>query len=91
MAKTASGLSMLTANRLHDGAVVYLAADGTWSERITDAVSAQGEALQAMQDAAARAVAENLVVDLTAINVELSLRERIRRTGPTVRPDLSRA
>jgi glutamate dehydrogenase/leucine dehydrogenase len=82
---------VLTANRLRDGAVVYLAADGTWSERIDAAAPAQDEALKALHDIAAQALAANIVVDVAAINVDLSLRERIRRTGPTVRPDLARA
>jgi len=85
MAKAVAGPGVITANRLHDGAVVYLTADGGWSEHIAAALVASAEALAAVQPAA-----QNTVVDVTTISADLSLREKIRLTGPTVRPDLAR-
>jgi hypothetical protein len=91
MAKLTAGPSVITANRLADGAVVYLSADGGWSEQIDQATAAHSDALAALLTAAAKAVADNIVVDVNAVSADLSLRERIRRAGPTVRPDLARA
>jgi hypothetical protein len=81
-----------TAQRLCDGAVVFLAERG-WSERIDDA--------QVTNDAEAhrrRVESDPRVVDPYPIQVERSgervvpvrRRERIRSRGPTVRPDLNR-
>jgi hypothetical protein len=99
MAKTQARYSVVTANRLRDGAVVYLAADGTWTERIEAAAVAGGEAaLAALTHRAEESAARNLVIDVAVIAVAdagqtdpATLREQIRRRGPTVRPDLARA
>ncbi len=90
---------IVTANRLHDGLVVYLSAGDEWSKRIEDsrlaATEAEGEALMAV---AAEAVTARRVVDPYLIEVErrddaivpVRYREVIRAVGPLVRPDLCR-
>ncbi|MGQ9365886.1 DUF2849 domain-containing protein [Azospirillum sp. A39] len=100
MAKEPSrtGLQAITANRLRDGAVVWLGAGNAWVERVEAAASfdaaAVGEALAAAQ-AAERA---NLVVGVYAFEVEMRggvpqpsrYRERVRALGPSVRTDLGK-
>lgn len=90
---------LLTANRLTDGAVVYLHADGGWTERVDDARVAAGPAeADALvetggQERNARQIVDPYLVDLTDANERARphrLRERIRAVGPTVRPDLAR-
>ena len=92
-----AGGKILTANRLRDGAVVYLGRDGNWSSEIATARFAHNdEEEQALKDAGAAAAKANLVVDVQVIDTAVSdkrplrLRELIRATGPTVRPDLAR-
>lgn len=89
---------VLTANRLSDGAVVYLGADG-WSEWIENArVAGDGETAADLEACGTRAVAERQVVDPYLIEVRedagrlapARLRERIRAAGPTVRLDLGK-
>jgi len=75
----------MTANRLDDGRVVYLASDSAWVEDIRRA------ALFDDEDSALSAVADTSnVVGLYSIELEdqapagsKRLRERIRRDGPT--------
>ncbi|MEX2202073.1 MAG: DUF2849 domain-containing protein [Dongiaceae bacterium] len=90
---------IFNANDINNGRVVYLAADGSWSERIADAAvvqSAEDEArLQAVADAAFEA---RRVVDVYAVDVAIEdgrirplvYRERIRAEGPSVRLDLGK-
>lgn len=99
MAKNKDFTRIVTANRLRDGYVVFLTTEGAWSEKTEAAAVAktteQEEALLAQAQASVRACH---VVDPTVIDVDqadtsapLRFRERIRRAGPTVRPDLARA
>jgi hypothetical protein len=90
---------MITANRLSDGLVVFLDAAGGWSEDFhKGAIMADGAAKAEALALAARAAADNLIVDPYAIELELraghlapkALREQIRATGPTVRTDLGK-
>ena len=90
-------LQVLTANRLRDGQVVYLAEDDTWSEQLQDAIVADtDEMAKTLLALGARATEAHLVVDayLFAVNIEngrilpLSRREQIRAAGPSVRIDL---
>lgn len=83
----------LTANRLKDGAVVYLRADGGWSEKIALAAAAADPAdLERLLERAAEAVSAQFVVAPYAIEVTaesgavkpVGLREHIRAFGPTV-------
>ncbi|MEL7030430.1 MAG: DUF2849 domain-containing protein, partial [Pseudomonadota bacterium] len=80
--------------RLGDGAVVYLDADGDWVEPLADAALLQGDAAD---EALARAeTREKEIVGAYLIDVEPGgaasgqkwIRETIRGSGPTVRPDL---
>jgi hypothetical protein len=86
---------VVTGNRLRDGAVVYLAPGGAWSERLADAVlAASADDERRLMDAAAAAVAARIVVAPYAFEVALgeagprprSQREAIRARGPSVRP-----
>lgn len=87
----------ITANRLLDGFVIYLTADGGWSERLADAAVADGKEAAAEQLAVAEAQARaGKVIGPYAFKVEtdgahalpLGQRETIRTLGPTVRTDL---
>lgn len=89
----------LTANRLTDGVVVFLAEDGRWSVTLEDAAvvsdEARAEELEALGNASEAA---NQVVGVYWMAVEQTqhgwrptrLRERIRALGPTVCADLTR-
>ena len=84
---------MITANRLGDGAVVFLAAGGRWVERFEDGRlsnnEAEAAALQQIADAAvicAEVVAPYLI-DVGVIDGRLQptrYRERIRAEGPSI-------
>lgn len=82
--------SVLTANRLVDGAVVFLDPHGRWSERFANARGLAGDAdkagaLERGQAAvAACEVVEPYLVALGADGRPERLRERIRADGPTV-------
>ena len=91
----------VTANRLNDGVVVYLTAEGSWSERVEDgAVVAPGAEEKALLAAADRSVAARLVVAPYAIDVDVGAtgqvrpvryRERIRADGPSIHPQFAKA
>lgn len=92
-------LQMVTANRLADGAVVFLGGDGQWCERCEDGrIATDAAEAQALLAAAERDVAACVVVAPYLIEVAidggpprpLRLREQIRALGPTVRPDLGK-
>ncbi|MFD1332854.1 DUF2849 domain-containing protein [Methylopila musalis] len=98
-AKTKAATQVVTANRLIDGLVVYLAPGGEWTERLNEAeLLASPETLAAAVEAGKRSEAARVVVESYPIDVErepsglrpLRLREVIRAAGPTVRPDLAR-
>ncbi|MEZ5871289.1 MAG: DUF2849 domain-containing protein [Nitratireductor sp.] len=86
-------MKTITANRLDDGAVVWLSGAG-WETSIAQAaVLSAPDAIDAGLQAAARAVANREVVEIAAIDVTLDqnrrpvpvrLRERIRAFGPTI-------
>jgi hypothetical protein len=87
---------ILTANRLDDGVVVYLAEDGTWAERIVAAqVACDDDA--AADLVAAGEIAEHLCQVIGAYLMKvadngtrrpLGTRETIRSKGPSVLSDL---
>ena len=95
-------LKIVTANRLREGDVVYLADDGDWSDWITDGGVAESPEEEARLLATAeRAVEARLVIapylmEVARANGEtgelrpLGQREIIRATGPSVRPDLGK-
>ena len=86
----------VTANRLSDGAVVFLVSAGHWSELLSDVTAAESkdgaERLMgiAETDAATKVVGPYLIdLDPTSEEPEaVSLRERLRAAGPSVRLDL---
>ena len=89
---------MIIANRLRDGAVVFLAGDEGWELAIAGgAVIADPEEATRLLAVAKRHEAECKVVDPTLIDVEIkdgqprptAIREAIRAFGPTVRTDLT--
>ena len=89
---------VLTANRLNDGEVVYLALDGAWVERIAGAQvlasKAEGEAALATGVEAERnlLVVHAYLFDVTPADTTkpVKMREIIRAAGPTVRRDLGK-
>jgi Protein of unknown function (DUF2849) len=84
--------NVVTANRLVDGIVVYLAADGSWTEDIAGARIAETEdETKALEAEAAKDVALRKVVAVYPMEVALadgsvdplSVRERIRASHRT--------
>jgi hypothetical protein len=98
-ARGKGGPQAVTANRLADGIVVFLAADGGWVEHPDGAVLARqpGES-EALMAKAEQAVADRVIVGPYLIDMvetasgpePAALRERIRAAGPTVRRDLGK-
>ncbi|WP_448190825.1 DUF2849 domain-containing protein [Azospirillum sp. sgz301742] len=91
-------LKAITANRLRDGAVVWLGPQNDWVERIEAAAAYEdaraAQALVIAQEDEAR----NIVVAIYTLEVELAdgapvplrTKERIRALGPSVRADLGK-
>jgi Protein of unknown function (DUF2849) len=84
--------SVVTANRLVDGIVVYLAKEGGWTEEIGQARLAETEdEVKALEETAAKDVAARKVVAVYPMDVAvrdgtvdpLSVRERIRAAHRT--------
>ncbi len=84
--------SVITANRLTDGIIVYLASDGEWTEQIADArVADTDEEIKVLEAEAEKAVRERLVISVYPMAVALedgavdplSVRERIRAAHRT--------
>ena len=84
--------SVITANRLTDGIVVYLASGGEWTEQIAEARLADtDEEIKALEAEAEKAVQERLVISVYPMPVvlndgavdPLSVRERIRAAHRT--------
>jgi hypothetical protein len=85
--------NVVTANRLIDGIVVYLAPDGGWVEELARAKLADTEdETKVLESEAAKAVAERRVVAVYPMEVALmndgvpvatSVRERIRASHRT--------
>lgn len=99
MAKPVSDLQIVTANRLLDGEVVFLAPDLSWSERVHKAWVARTEEGRAILLAEGdKAVSENHIVGPYLIPVKeedgmvepLQHREKMRTLGPSVRRDLGK-
>jgi len=84
---------VISANRLADGIVVYVAHDGSWCERLSEAkifaskAEAEAGLLIAQSDAKQNLVVEPVVVEVTEDASGLrpvTLREAIRALGPTI-------
>ena len=86
-------LQMITANRLSDGAVVYLDQEESWSIDFSDGQIVEETAVSALMESAARAEENCIIVAAYAIAIEdrpdgprpVRFREQIRAQGPTVR------
>lgn len=90
-------LQVVTANRLEDGLVVFLTSDGSWSENINDARTAEDkEAANALLAEASAPELDTVIVGPYLIDVEqqdgglvpTKYREVLRTKGPSVREDL---
>jgi hypothetical protein len=85
--------SVVTANRLDDGIVVYLAPDCAWTEDIAEAARAESEdEVKALETIAEEAVRKRLVISVYPMPIEvkedgtvdpISVRERIRASHRT--------
>jgi Protein of unknown function (DUF2849) len=89
--------SIITANRLGDGAVVFLDFEGAWGENIAEALVAHSpDEVRALEDRGAYDAARNLVVEPYLIDVRevagriepIRYRERVRAGGPTILGDV---
>src|SRR5690349_5315259 len=98
MAKSDPQPKVLTGNRLRDGRTVYYT--GTdWSPYVANAkVARTDEEAEALAKAGQAAYLANQIVDVAVVDVNAApeqapvrLRELIRATGPTVRPDLNKS
>jgi len=91
-------LKAITANRLRDGAVVWLGPQNDWVERIEAASTYDEAGAQAALDVAQEDERRNIVVAIYTFDVELvngapvplRTKERIRALGPSVRTDVGK-
>jgi hypothetical protein len=97
MSKRAPLPSILTANRLGDGAAVFLDFEGAWGEDIAEALVAHSpDEIRALEDRGTHDAARNMVVEPYLVDVEqvsgrivpVRYRERVRAGGPTVLGDV---
>ena len=86
---------VVSANRLDNGRVVYLAPSGQWIGALSEAeVARDTSAAESLLNRAATAIIDRLIVGPYLISVTAAtgrpqaerLREQIRATGPTVAP-----
>ena len=88
-------MKAITANRLSDGAVLWLGRDGSFSDRFEDAAlytDEEAAAALARTSAWTTVIAGAYLIEAEAggpVGRE-ALRETIRRNGPTVRRDLGK-
>ena len=83
---------MVTANRLSDGVVVYLTADGRWSTSVNEGHFVTDDEADALLKSADKSIDDCTVVDAYLIAVEaagtdvrpIRFREQVRAKGPTV-------
>ena len=92
-----SEISVLTANRLDDGIVVFLDFEGAWSETLAEAVIARSpDEVRALQDRGTYDAARNIVVEPYLVEVRetaggivpIRYRERVRVAGPSILEDV---
>jgi hypothetical protein len=98
--KNLKGQQAVTANRLRDGAVVFLTADGDWSLDVIDVAIAPDKAeADRLLAIAGEAVRQRLVVGPYLFEISevggrvapVAHRERIRAFGPTtLTPEIAR-
>lgn len=87
---------VISANRLGDGIIVFLAKGGNWVESLAGAeIFADKTGAEAGLAAAGAAMAANIIIEITPFDVDITsagpvprhIRDRIRSAGPTVRLD----
>lgn len=92
-------MKVITANRLLNGDVVWLAENGAWVERITLARVFEGKdaVAEGLAEGAEAEKAQEVVavydMDVTiedGVIVPVRLREKIRASGPTTHPELGK-
>ena len=88
-------MKAITANRLSDGAVLYVGEDGALVERfehatLFDAASADGALARVLAKETMVAAAYLIDADASGPIGREALRETIRMSGPTVRRDLGK-
>jgi hypothetical protein len=97
MSKRATGSSILTANRLSDGSVVFLDFEGAWHESIDIALVARTtQELAELEARGAFDAAQDLVVEPYLVEVRetegrlvpIRQRERVRAGGPSILDDV---
>lgn len=90
--KNLEGIQAVTANRLRDGAVVFLTVSGTWSRHVADSALARtGDEAAALLAIGTQAATDRLVVAPYLFEVAeenqtirpTSTREAIRAFGPS--------
>jgi len=91
-------LKIITANKVKNGAVVYLSAD-KWSEHINDsAISSSEKEEKKLEEVAKKSVEDQIVIEPYLIEVTQKngnivptrYREFIRAKGPTTDPNLKK-
>jgi hypothetical protein len=87
---------IVSANRLTDGIIVFLAKGDAWVEKLNDAeIFGDKASVDAGLARAQSAMAKNLIVEITPVEIEIApggisakhIRDRIRSAGPTVHLD----
>jgi hypothetical protein len=97
-ARSPAASAVVTANRLRDGRVVWLAENGGWVEDYADAAILIGGAIDAGLSKAQEAERTQEIVAPYEVDVAdagsgpmpVKCRERVRVVGPSVRTDLGR-
>ena len=92
-------LFVVTATRLRDGAILWLGSGHVWHEQFGHANAVPETEVEAGLAFGAAEVAAQRVIGVYRVEVEaegsaitpVTTRERIRATGPSVRPDLGYA
>ena len=97
MSKISAHVHVLTANRLRDGAVVFLNFDGDWAPSLAGAVIARSpDEARGLEARGVHDAARNLVVDPYLVEMRevvgalqpLRQRERLRLAGPSILADV---
>jgi hypothetical protein len=97
MSKTSAHISVLTANRLSDGVVVFLDYEGSWAEGIaTAAIARYPQEARALEARGAHDAERNRVVEPYLVEVRetanslvpIRTRERVRIEGPSILGDV---
>ena len=97
MSKQAPSISILTANRLNDGIVVFLNFEGAWVEAIDEALVARTpDEIMQLEVRGAYDARHNLIVEPYLVEVQevghrvvpVRYRERVRALGPSILADV---